>query len=183
MTDAVASILPPNATPVAKAVEAATARLGEVPVQIREVWNADTCPQELLPWLAWGLGLQTWSSDWPEAVQRQRVKNAIPIARTMGTAKSVRDVVASFGGAVALKEWWETDPPGTPGTFTLVVQLNGPGGSEATSDFVNQVIDEVTRTKPVRAHFTFTQGLAAAGAIGMAGGARTASFARVQSGF
>ena len=36
------------------------------------------------------------------------------------------------------------------------------------------------RTKPVRAHFTFTQGLAAQGGLGLAAAARAADFYRLQ---
>ncbi|HAV51582.1 MAG TPA: phage tail protein I, partial [Brevundimonas sp.] len=49
-----------------------------------------------------------------------------------------------------------------------------------TARFVEEVIDEVIRTKPVRAHFTFTQGLAAQGGLGLAAAARAADFYRLQ---
>ena len=44
---------------------------------------------------------------------------------------------------------------------------------------VRDVIAEVERTKPVRSHFTFTQGLQATNGIGVGGGARVALYRRL----
>lgn len=172
-------MLPPNATVLERAVESAVERISDVPVPLRSLWNADTCPLELLPWLAWSLSIDSWSSDWSEAVKRERIRRAIEIQRSKGTAKSVREAVQSFGGSVALREWWQIDPPGDPHTFELVLNLNGVAGAPATSDFVDAVIAEVRRTKPVRSHFTFTQGLVSTGQIGLFSVARPCTYARL----
>jgi len=174
------SLLPPNATPLERAFEAATARIASVPTPNRDLWNPDTCPAPLLPWLAWALSIDTWNADWPEAVKRSRVRAAMAIQRRKGTAKSVRDMVASFGGGVALREWWQTTPPGDPHTFEMVLTLTGENGAPVTARFVDEVVAEVTRTKPARAHFTFTQGLLAEGRVGVAAVARPAVFRRLQ---
>ena len=173
------SLLPPNATPLERALEVATARAAKVPAPLRDLWNADSCPAELLPFLAWALSIDTWSADWPESVQRARVRSAIAIQRRKGTAQSVRDVVESFGGAVALREWWQTTPRAEPHTFSLVVSLTGADGEPASAAFADAVIDEVSRTKPVRSHFTFTQAIRAAGAMVAVAAARPAAFARL----
>ena len=47
------SLLPPNASALERKLEQATLRLGTLPVPLRELWNPDTCPAHLLPWLAW----------------------------------------------------------------------------------------------------------------------------------
>ena len=47
------SLLPRNATGAERAIEGATARVGAVPTPFRDLWNPDTCPAALLPWLAW----------------------------------------------------------------------------------------------------------------------------------
>lgn len=41
------------------------------------------------------------------------------------------------------------------------------------------MIGAVHRAKPVRSHFTFTQALTAAGAVGLVGAARPATYARL----
>ncbi|UYY78409.1 phage tail protein I [Sphingomonas sp. R1] len=174
------SLLPPNVTALERAIEAATARMGDVPAPLRSLVDPDTCPLPLLPYLAWAVSIDAWSSDWPEPVKRARVRRAIEIQRRKGTASSVRAVVESFGGSVALREWWQLDPPGPPHTFTMAVELSGNDGAPATSAFADAVINEVRRTKPVRSHFTFTQGLRFTGATGLIAVARPVLFTRLQ---
>lgn len=174
------SLLPPNASVIERGIEAATARMAELPVPLRQLVNPDECPLELLPYLAWALSIDSWSSSWPDNVKRARVRRAIEIQRHKGTAESVRTVVQSFGGAVALREWWQTEPRGDPHTFQLVVTLSGADGAPASAEFADAVIAEVRRTKPVRSHFTYTQGINFARPLGVIGAARPAIFARLQ---
>lgn len=173
------NLLPPNATAQERAIAGATARLGSVPTPLRDVWNPDTCPAELLPWLAWSLSLDSWQPYWPEAVKRQRIRMAVNIARRKGTVKSVRDVVASFGGNLALKEWWQIDPPTQPHTFEIVLTVGG-GGIPVTPQYQQDIIAEVNRTKPVRSHFTVSLGVSAAASLGIAGAIRCAVYRRLR---
>lgn len=173
------SILPPTATALERAVEQATARIGAIDVDLpTRLWNPWTCPEEMLPWLAWGLSMDSWDNRWPLLVRRQRVAAAIAIQRRKGTAQSVFDVVDSFGGALALKEWWQFDPPQPPHTFAITLTVGG-GLGALPGDYVDAIIAEVTRTKPVRSHFTFTQGLSATGGIRLAAVARPATLHRL----
>ncbi len=173
------TLLPANATPFERAIEASVARISDVPVPLRQLVNPDTCPPDQLPFLAWALSIDTWDSDWPDTIKRARVRSAIMIQRRKGTAASLRDVVTSFGGAVALREWWQMDPPGPAHTFSLVVSLDGIVRPEASAAYADAVIAEVARTKPVRSHFTFSQALSAAGAFGPVAAARPAIHARL----
>lgn len=171
------TLLPNNATEQEGALEQTTSRVADVPVPLRSLWNPDTCPADLLPWLAWALSLDSWKPYWSTAVKRQRIKQAIEIQRKKGTAKSVRDVVQSFGGSVALREWWQLDPPGTPHTFELVLTVDESVPNSA--DFQQDIIDEVSRTKPVRSHFTLTTGLTSEAGLGLYGAARTVTYRRL----
>ncbi len=172
------SLLPRNATALERSIEQATARLGNLPVPLRELWNPDTCPEYLLPWLAWSLGLDSWQPYWPVAIKRQRIKAAVDIQRHKGTTKSVRDVVAAFGSALALREWWQLSPKGPPHTFEVVLTIGA--GVPKTAAYQQDVIAEIERTKPVRSHFTFTLGMAATGGLGLQGAARPIIYRRLQ---
>lgn len=174
----VPSLLPPASTDLERALEQAAARGVDIPVTLRDLWSPDRCPSDLLPWLAWGLSLDNWSSDWSEGIKRARVRQAIPIARTKGTAQSVRAVVASFGGSVAIREWFQMEPPGDPHTFQLLLNLEREG-APASAAFVDQVITEVRRVKPARSHFTFTQGISASGSVGIISAIRPALHVRL----
>ena len=173
------TLLPPNASPLELALESAlTAE--QLPVQLREIWTPLTCPEALLPWLAWALSVDGWSPDWPLLVRRQVVARAIAIQREKGTLSAIRNAVAAFGAAVEIKEWWQLDPAGTPGTFQLVLALGAAAGSPPTSDFIDDVIDQVTRNKPLSRSFTFTISAEASGQVGIGAFARVASFVRLQ---
>lgn len=174
------TLLPPNATALERALEAAAARISDVPVPLRALSNPWTCPLSLLPYLAWALSIDAWSSDWPELVKRNRVAAALAIQRQKGTAASVRSVVESFGGAVALREWWQTTPRGAPHTFDLVVSLDGLVGPEQTAAFADAVIAEVHRAKPVRSIFTFSQALSARSTLVTVAAIRPSVFTRLQ---
>ncbi|MGO1072106.1 phage tail protein I [Lysobacter sp. CA199] len=174
------SLLPPNATALQCALEATNAALAEVPIPLRKIRDPDRCPLAFLPWLAWDRSIDSWKPYWSEHVKRARVRTATEIQRRKGTAQSVRDVVSAFGGAVVLREWWQMEPKGPPHTFDVQLTVSGEAGQVATKEFVADVIAEIARTKPVRSHFTFTQGAYAVGGVGIAAAARVAVHRRLQ---
>jgi phage tail P2-like protein len=141
--------------------------------------NPDTIPATFLPWLAWSLGVRSWKPYWSEAIKRSRVRHALAIARRQGTAQSVEDVVASFGGHVVVRPWFDQEPEGEPYTFQLTLTLTD-GEQDTSAAFVDDVIAEVSRTKSARDHFTFTQGLNARASIGMLATGRAIAYAHLQ---
>lgn len=174
------SLLPPNATPVERALEALTRRLDDIPVPLRDLVNVETCPDRFLPWLAFTRSVDSWNPGWSARVKRNLIAASIELHRRKGSAGSVRAVVQAFGGQIALREWWQMDPPGQPHTFDMVLTLTGDDGESASQRFIEEVIDEVARTKPARSWFTVTQGFAASGGLAIAGTARPAVFRRLQ---
>lgn len=175
------ALLPPNSTLLERALEQATTRIEDILTNLRALWSPDDCPEPFLPWLAWALSLDSWSPDWPIEVKRERVRRALEIARKKGTAESVRSVVASFGGSVAIREWWQKDTPSVPHTFDLVLTLSAAAmaGQPVTAAYVDAIVAEVRRAKPVRSHFTFTQGIAGAADVGVIAVARPFIYARL----
>ncbi len=90
-------LLPPNATAQEIALDGATARIGEVPTPLRDVWNPDACPTELLPWLAWAFGVDEWDADWPDDAKRNTIRNAVAIQRRKGSVWSIKRAIADAG--------------------------------------------------------------------------------------
>jgi phage tail P2-like protein len=172
------SLLPPNASKLERALEAATARVGDVPVPLSELWDPAACPIDLLPWLAWGLSADVWDAAWPEAVKRNAVATSIAQHRIKGTPAAVKTVLARFDALLELVEWWQSG--GTPHTFEVRLPLNADGGTRATAAFAEAIIRDVTRVKPVRAHFELVQQITASAAIGIVGVARAVSMLRLQ---
>lgn len=98
-------LLPPNATAQERALSESVARLSSVPVPIRETWNPDTCPTELLSWLAWAFGCDEWSPEWSEDSKRQTIRDAVLVQQRKGSVWSVRRVLQNAGyGDAEIKE-------------------------------------------------------------------------------
>ena len=150
-----------------------------MPVDLRDLVNVQTCPPHFLPWLAYALSVDAWNPSWSDRVKRNLIAASIDLHKRKGSASSVRAVVQAFGGQIALREWWQMTPPGPPHTFDIVLTLNGNDGQVATQAFIEEVIDEVARTKPARSWFTVTQGLSADGALGVVAAARPALYRRL----
>lgn len=91
------TLLPPNATAQEIALEGATARIGEVPTPLRDVWNPDTCPAHLLPWLAWAFGVDEWDAGWSDDAKRATIRDAVAIQRRKGSVWSIKRAVALAG--------------------------------------------------------------------------------------
>ena len=175
------SLLPPNASGLDRAVEQLIEQQCHAIGQPhRALWTPETCPIDLLPWLAWSVGVQAWRSEWPEHIKRAIVRNSIAIQRRRGTLSSVRDAVQSFGASISIREWWQTTPKGTPHTFELVLTV-GSEAAQNSATFVEDVVTEVNRVKPLRSHFTFIQGLTCTARPVVAAIARPIIYARLDA--
>lgn len=169
------SLLPPNATRFERALEAIAARIVGVDAPA-DIDDPMTCPAWILPWLAWGLSVDTWDADWTERDKREAVASSIALHRIKGTRLSVESVLRRFDQLARVVEWHETLPRGTPHTFEIIlpIDVDGalPGGMRTTAAFAEAIIREISRVKPLREHFRLVQQLSSAGSIGVAGAVR-----------
>ncbi|SEN18806.1 phage tail protein, P2 protein I family [Pseudomonas sp. ok272] len=143
------SLLPLNSTELERAIEAAIDEDTEIP--LRTLYNPDTCPVALLPWLAWTWSVDRWDSQWPEAVKRSAIRSAFYIHLRKGTIGALRRVVEPLGYLIEVLEWWQTTPMGVPGTFALKVGVLDEGITEAMYQELERLIDDA---KPVSRHMT-----------------------------
>lgn len=140
------TLLPPNATPQERALDLSTARLGQVAVGIRTLWDADNCPVALLPWLAWALSVDVWDPAWSEIEKRQAVRDSVSIHRRKGTKGALSTALAPY--AAQIIEWFEDSPVGDPYTFVVDVAAE----SEAQLATIIAIIE---RVKNARSHYSF----------------------------
>lgn len=61
-------LLSSNATPLERALEAATTQISDVPVPLHALHNPGAIDLDLLPWLAWHLLVDSWKSYWTDEV-------------------------------------------------------------------------------------------------------------------
>jgi phage tail-like protein len=88
------NLLPPNATKYEIGLDAEEDRVLNIPVPLRELWNPQTCPPAFLPYLAWGLGVDLWYSDWTDARKRQIIANIVAMKRLKGTLAGLKAYLA-----------------------------------------------------------------------------------------
>lgn len=92
-----ASLLPPNTTPLERRVEQSDALIERADAPLDTVWNAQAQPAHMLPWLAWAVGVDDWDSQWEEQQKRDAIDEAIPIRRKRGTVWAVRRALEVLG--------------------------------------------------------------------------------------
>jgi phage tail P2-like protein len=142
------TLLPPNATKQERDIEASVERLGNVSVPIDQLWNAETCPVSLLPWLAWAFSVDYWDSEWTEAQKRNTIAQSVEVHRRKGTRGAVEKALDAIGSYGVLTEPHE-DETLEPYTFDVAVQIEG---RPVTDLLYDQALDTVNRTKNVRSH-------------------------------
>jgi len=89
----VVGLLPDNKTPYEDALDKAGAgRIDALPAEIiKTVIDPYGIPYPLLPWLAWGLRVNIWSEDWPEAFQRWVVASEVTRHRIKGSLEGISE--------------------------------------------------------------------------------------------
>ncbi|ATI54503.1 phage tail protein I [Sphingomonas melonis] len=176
------SLLPPNATAFERALETA-ARSDAIAAPIDTLVDPARIEAAWLPWLAYGLSVDSWDADWSEAEKRSVVAGSIALHRQKGTRASVETVLARFDGLARLIEWHEATPRAAPHTFTIDLPMvtsagEAPGGRRSTAAFADAIIREIARVKPLREHLTLVQSIPARGSIGIQSVARVVSLTR-----
>lgn len=144
-----ARLLPANATELERLAAEAMAQIDRVPVPLRQLWNPDTCPVELLPYLAWAFSVDRWSQAWPESAKRAAIRAAYFIHANKGTIGALRRVVEPLGYLIEVFEWWEEVPAGVPGTFRLLVGVLDTGITDEMYQELTWLIDDA---KPLTRH-------------------------------
>ncbi|MDN0081614.1 phage tail protein I [Crenobacter sp. SG2305] len=143
------SLLPTSASPLLRAATAALAAATELPVPLRDLWNPDTCPVPLLPYLAWAFSVDRWDENWSEATKRAVIRASFYVHQHKGTIGALRRVVEPLGYLIEVIEWWQTDPPGPRGTFRLKVGVLDNGITDEMYRELERLIDDA---RPVSRH-------------------------------
>lgn len=159
------SILPSNSTHLERAVEQLGAeRFDAVTFTVSSLWNANTCPVDLLPWLAWAYSVENWDSDWSEAQKREVLRQSPAIHRKKGTRGAVAKALAALGMGASIAEWFQIDGQGrqhrVPHTFVIdVIAGDVFGAGLAVDEALHRlVVSVIQNVKPVRSQFVLRVG-------------------------
>lgn len=91
------TLLPPNATLLERATAQVLSAAQDLPVPIDSLWNPDTCPAAVLPWLAWAFHVDGWDDSATERQQRDAIKMSVLLHRKKGTPWAVKRALATLG--------------------------------------------------------------------------------------
>lgn len=163
------TVLPSNRTPLEESLDLLEGRrlTGTVPDQagtgglarmVPLLWDAETCPLEWLPLMAWAFRLDFFDTAWPERFQRDMVKNARRINELRGTVAGLKLMLELLGHPNAeIKERIRGRVRGDGGTrgeglqrgkrgewATFQVRLTNPI-SDRQREILLQAIDRVKR--------------------------------------
>ncbi|WP_409161432.1 phage tail protein I [Pectobacterium sp. B2J-2] len=141
------SLLPVGSSELEIAAAKACAELSRTPIPLRQLCDPESCPSNLLPYLAWAFSVDRWDENWPEIIKRQAIKDAYFIHRHKGTIGALRRVVEPFGYLIRISEWFQNG--GEPGTFLLDIGVQDSGISEETFYELERLIADA---KPASRH-------------------------------
>lgn len=142
-------LLPTGSTDLELRAEQASAEVSAVNVPINTLWDADTCPLQLLPYLAWAFSVERWDDTWDEVTKRSIIKGSYMLHRRKGTISALRQAVEPLGYLISVTEWWQNDK--TPGTFEMEVATLDTGITPEMYTELERVIDDA---KPCSRHLT-----------------------------
>ncbi|AQU84924.1 MULTISPECIES: phage tail protein I [unclassified Halomonas] len=111
-------LLPPNATSQERAISSTLSRTDTISVPIRELWQPHTCPERLLPWLAWALSVDEWDEQWSESQKRNAIDASVYLHRHKGTPVAVQRAVDLIFDDAEVQEWFHYG--GQPFHFRIV---------------------------------------------------------------
>ena len=166
------SLLPPNASPLERAIESVIAsRLAAVPVPVSDMASAHRIVPAALPFLAWGLSVDDWSPAWPLSLQRDATAASLATHRLKGTVGAVRRALTALAVDVEIVEWWQRVPRGRAHTFSVIgwvsdaLAADGPVHAGQLWASLRGVLEN---TKPARSFFDLTVGLSSKAIAGIA---------------
>lgn len=145
------TLLPNNATPQEEAIDLATARVGAVPMPNRSLWTPETCPADLLPWLAWAVSVDEWNPAWTETQKRGVIKASFAVHKRKGTRGALNSAIEGIGYDATITEWWEQTPEAAPYTFAALVTVEQE--PLPTLSVYQSIIDVIESAKNARSHF------------------------------
>lgn len=118
------ALLPPNSTPLERAVSSACAN--DLPVPIRDIWDVDNCPDNLIPWLGWALHVDGWDDAATIEQKRSAIMDAVLLHRKKGTPWAIKRALSNLGVEVDLLDqsaqrqiYAALDPNRVDGTWAL----------------------------------------------------------------
>lgn len=161
------TLLPSNASPterlISKTTNAETALDSDN--LIRSLYNAKTCPADLLSYLGQAVAVDQWDHTWSHELKREVIESALEIHRTKGTPLALLKALKNRGVNATLREWWQQQDPewylpptnAEPGTVVIQTLLNDNYGMDQA--LMKKMHDAIGHAKRHSIHIAHEMGL------------------------
>lgn len=108
-------LLPPHSGAAEKALAAGVVREFDFAILIKNIWNVDRAPADVLPWLGWALSVDEWDPAWSEENKRATIRGSVTVHRLKGTIGSIRRALinAGYGDAEIIERFGDRAYDGT----------------------------------------------------------------------
>lgn len=91
---------PPNRTQLEADLITVQQRITDLQIPLKAIMDPDTCPEDLLPWLASCWGVDIWFNTWPDTTKRNVIRNIVALKRSKGKPTGIRNYVALTGATI-----------------------------------------------------------------------------------
>lgn len=151
------TLLPPSSTPLERALALLPTKFNP-PQNIKTLWNADTCPEKMLPYLAWALSVDDWDATWSLERKRAAIREARFIHQHKGTLAAIKRALAVLGhqdavvieradcihhnGAAIRNGWHRRRGQGGWATYRVILQRPI---TIDQADVIYRILDDVKR--------------------------------------
>jgi phage tail P2-like protein len=141
MTSSSADLLPGNSVALERAVVESSGIRTLDPDIIRLLWDADKCPPQYLPYLAWALAVDFWELAKTDQQRRNLIKGAIQWHRKRGTPWAVKEALAAFEFGGFVFDWDLKNKGGHWAEFDVEFNVTDQSVTEETYAQVLRLID------------------------------------------
>lgn len=92
------TLLPSASTALERTVDRMAAeRISALPAVVASLWNAETCPENVLPWLAMAMSVDEWNEEWGVDKKRAVIAESRLIHQQKGTPAAIRRALTAIG--------------------------------------------------------------------------------------
>ncbi|KAF7770050.1 hypothetical protein PCIT_a2999 [Pseudoalteromonas citrea] len=102
------TLLPLSSSKLEHAISESAAEIERTPILNQHLWDPWQCPEPFLPWLAHGLSVDSWNSNWSEQVKRHVIADSVPMHRIKGTVGSIKSAIAVLSITAQVEEDWQS---------------------------------------------------------------------------
>lgn len=143
------SLLPANSRQLEHALAGATAKLEPIPVPFDTIWDVDTAPDSLLPYLAYAWSVDEWNDNWTAETKRQVIRDSLWVHERKGTLSAVKRSLSAMNYDASIIEWFQKSPRGKAGTFSVEVHPT----TGIIADNILQIRAMIDAVKRLSAHY------------------------------